>query len=155
MGGPLVANGLWEQVDEDVVFAGHRPDTVSCPPDGAREEAGSYEVQTDLCNYLAATQPALVEVRAGDTLVIDWTHSDLVSLEPAQAHLGIAIGKDPVWETTIALQPPPASVLASAYRTEAMVSEDAPSGVPVYLHIHNHGANAWRVYGIEVVPGEP
>lgn len=143
----------WQQSGEDGPFAGHRPDEVSCPPQGALLEAGAYEVQTDACNYLSATQTTLVEIRAGDTLVVDWAHSDLVSPQPAVAHLGIGIGGEVVWQTEISLQPPPNAIAAAAQRTEVVLEFDAPVGTNMYMHLHNHGANSWRFFTFELIPG--
>lgn len=152
VGGALISPELWVQSDDDGPFSGHRPPQVDCPNPAATVEAGAFEILTDECNYLAASQPSLLDVQSGDTLVIDWAHGDLVSPQPAIAHLGFGLGSEIVFETTMVLQPPPEAIAAAAMRSEVVVEFDAPQGTPVYMHVHNHGANSWRIFALDLKP---
>ncbi|MCR9162447.1 MAG: hypothetical protein ACE37F_19580 [Nannocystaceae bacterium] len=134
----------------------HTEDPFDRPPDvecdfGFGLEDGFFEVETDLCHHGAFMQPLLAPVRVGDTLDFLLLHENLVSADPdAQTHLAIAFGDDVVFETTIDI-PAEANFLDPSWTS----SVDAPAGTPVYLHLHNHGINSYRVADLSVTYAEP
>lgn len=110
-------------------------------------EDGLFEIATDGCGALSVVQPSLVAVRAGDRVhVVAW-HLGLYAPEPAEAHVGLALGEAVLWEARV---PVPS---AEAFFDETVtVGADAPEGTPLTLHLHNHGANSWRLLTVERVP---
>lgn len=122
-----------------------RPATVDCEH-GFGLEDGLFEVDTELCNWGAFTQPTLASIQAGDTVEIIMLHDTLYSEdEDAAAHIAVAIGETMIWETTIAI-PAPTGYL----RPTITVEQDFDAGTPLHLHVHNHGYNNYRVVDITV-----
>ncbi len=149
----MIDHELWERVEmpEDPIAA-HRPDDVSCGVDGAFVEVTGYEVDTSLCNYLAAWQPSLVEVRAGDRISISAFHDGLSSVDAATGHFAVLLGGEILWDQVIPIPPIPESVPATPFSAELEVDVDLPAGTPVGLHVHNHGFNTWKLLHVEVIP---
>lgn len=126
-------------------LSGDRPATVDCEH-GFGLEDGLFEVDTELCNWGAFTQPTLASIQAGDTVEIIMLHDTLYSEdEGAAAHIAVAIGEAMIWETTIAI-PAPTGYL----RPTITIEEDFDAGTPMHLHVHNHGYNNYRVVDITV-----
>jgi len=126
-----------------------RPADVQCEF-GYGLEDGFFEIETDLCNYGAFSQPILAPIRIGDTLDFLLLHENLTSTDPdAQAHVGIAIGTEIVFETTIDI-PTEASFIGPQW----VSTLDAPEGTPVHIHVHNHGINSYRVSSLTVTYAE-
>jgi len=152
---PLVDHELWQPVDApDDPVPNHRPDDVDCGPVAAYVEGTGYEIDTGLCNYLSRQQPSLVEIRAGDTLVISAFHETLASIEAGQAHFALLLGDWPVWQEFIPIPASPGVVDATPFNEQLVVEVDVPAGAPVGLHLHNHGYNTWTLLEVEVVPAD-
>lgn len=122
-----------------------RPSDDTCTL-GFGLEDGLFEVDAELCLYGAFSAPSLADVRAGDLIEAVIVHDALFSEEPgAESHLGVAIGDEVGWETTI---PIPAD--AGFLRPTWTATADAPAGTPIHFHIHNHGVNTYRLVAITV-----
>lgn len=127
------------------VLSADRPATIDCEH-GFGPEDGLFEIDTELCNWGAFTQPTLASIHAGDTVEVIVLHDTLYSEdEGAAAHLAVAIGDAMIWETTIAI-PAPTGYL----RPTITVEQDFDPGTPLHLHVHNHGYNNYRVVDITV-----
>ena len=118
----------------------HRPDEVLCGIAGWYPEADLLEVDTRFCNYAALEQPLAEPLRAGDTLSLAFHHFDLTAPEPSEGHLMLFVGQEPLFEYRVPIPAP-----GDRREVALTVAEDAPAGTPLYLHLHNHGQNNWRV----------
>jgi len=147
---PLVDLGdlaAWTPVDAaDDPLADHRPQSIDCPIAAWAEENGQLEVQTGVCNYLALAQPSQVAVAAGDRISVDLWHADLDAAEAASGHVAVLVAGELVGEATVEI-PSEAAVLHFEWRSETPI----PAGVPVLLHLHNHGYNSWTFVAIDVL----
>lgn len=125
---------------EDDPLSAHRPETVQCSNlSGWYREEQSLEVDTGECNYLAIAQPAALAAERGDELVIEFSHFDLTSAEPAQAHVAFLAGSEVLWEATWDIPRE-----ASVEELVVPLPVDIEKGTPVGIHLHNHGQNSWQ-----------
>ena len=79
----------------------HAEAAQDCSPAGYYSELGGLEVDTELCAYALLQQPILARVRAGDTLTLNWFHSDLVSAEPSTGHLLLSVDGELIYERVV------------------------------------------------------
>lgn len=129
---------------EDDPFAEHRPSWVQCEI-GFGVETGVFEVDTELCTYGAFVQRSLAPIYEGDTLELVLLHDALYAEEPATAHVAVAFGAEIAWETELPI-PSEAGQLRPTWTAPA----DVDVGTPVHLHVHNHGANNYRLVALTV-----
>lgn len=130
-------------------LATHRPATVSCDDlTSWGPEAEYVEVDTGRCNYLMISQPSLAAGKVGDRVLGRILYFDLTAPEPAEGHVAVLIGTRVIAERTVAI-PGRGDVFAF----EEILTAPLEKGDPVYLHVHNHGQNNWRLYELAVVPG--
>lgn len=118
----------------------HQPDVIECSPASFRIESEQLEVETDLCNYALVNFSLLQDVPKGTPADLLLLHTGLWAEEPATAHVALLINDVVFWEQE---EPIPASAEFFFYEGEFPV--DAQEGDTVQLHIHNHGANDWRL----------
>lgn len=136
----------WAPVEAGADPFEDRPEAVSCPAHGYRPEVTLFEVQTDVCRYGTFAQAVPVALRAGDVLRTTVWHLNLWAGEPAEAHIALRIGDVALWEVFVAIPSREA-----AYPVEVALPVDVPAGTPLYFHLHNHGANSYRLLGVEAV----
>jgi hypothetical protein len=143
---PLVVPESWGQAGAaDDPFADHRPALVQCEI-GFDVETNLFEVDTELCRYGAFVQPTLAAIHAGDELEVVLLHDALYFAEgEAVAHVAIAFGSQPAWQTELAI---PAA--AGQVRETWTAAADVEIGSPVHFHLHNHGTNNYRVVALTV-----
>ena len=142
----LIEHEAWElALPSEDPFFDLVTEPIDCPRGAYRVEGDAdeqvFEVDTGLCNYLAIVQPLLGDIRSGDVLEWSMWHLNLVSLESAEARIGVFIGGHEIWDRTVPIPGPP-----GAYLDEITVDFDAPEGAPVVIHIHNHGTNNWKIH---------
>ncbi len=126
----------------------HRPSVVNCDDLTSWGPEEDYvEVDTGRCNYLMIEQPTLVSGAIGDHVKGSITHFDLTAPESATAHLAVLIQERVVFERTIAVPGP-----ADVFSFDEILTAPFEKGEPVYLHVHNHGQNNWRLYELTLVP---
>ncbi len=135
----LVTPEAWTRSEGDDPFIGEQPAVVQCDA-GWGEEDGVFEVNTEVCDYGVFVQGALASIEEGDVLELVLVHDALFADGPAEAHMAIAVGAEIVWSETRAL-PYAADVLRPSW----VASAAQPVGAPVYFHVHNHGANSYRL----------
>jgi hypothetical protein len=124
-----------------------RPADFECPDWALRVEPAGFEVNTGDCDYLVVQQPSLAAIEEGDEITLIFRHDGLVAPTDAMAHVAFSVGDHPLWETTT-----PIPAVAQAF-TPTLVSDfAAPVGTPIYLHLHNHGANDWVISALERRP---
>jgi hypothetical protein len=124
-----------------------RPADFECPDWARRVEPAGFEVNTGDCDYLAVQQPSLAAIEAGDELTLILWHDALVAPTEATAHVAISVGDHALWETTVSI---PGA--AQAYTPTLISDFAAPTGTPIYLHLHNHGTNDWVISALERRP---
>ena len=138
----LVTPEAWARSEGDDPFVDEQPASVDCDA-GWGEEDGVFEVNTDACDYGVFVQGALASIEEGDVLELLLVHDALFADGPAEAHMAIAIGSQIVWSETRAL-PYAADVLRPSW----VASAAQPVGAPVSFHVHNHGANSYRLVSL-------
>ncbi|MFK7930794.1 MAG: hypothetical protein AB8H79_21605 [Myxococcota bacterium] len=137
---------MWQTAGVDRgPFAEHAEGALACLPTGIGPELGGFEIDTTDCPYASLEQPALARGRVGDTLVIEWWHQALAALEPSTGHLALTLEDEVIWEREVPIPNP-----AQTYRDEVELPIDIPRGTPVLLHLHNHGANTWNVFHVQL-----
>jgi len=131
-------------------YPGHRPDEVSCPSGATIVEGTTFEVDTGECGYALLEQPLRAPVKAGEAVELVFWHNDLAAVDEAEAHVVFAVDGAPWFERTV-----PIPSLATAYSEVIDVPAAADAGVPLVLHLHNHGANTWNVLRITRLAESP
>ena len=122
------------------VFPEHQPAEVTCPVTGFQVEIEQLEIQTDVCNYAIVewtTLTALPENTMLEALVL---HTGLWALEESTAHFALSINGVLFWE-----EYPPIPSDTEFFFYEAQWPEAIPKGSSIQLHLHNHGANDWKM----------
>ncbi len=146
LGTPLVHAGRWMTVDADAdPWVDERPAVIECPEYAIEVEPGGLEIDTGDCDYATLQQPALSAIAAGDEVAFIFWHNALTAESEAVAHVALQIGPHLIWEITLPI-PGPGGVHIPTMRAHF----SAPVGTPVYLHLHNHGANTWLFSTVEV-----
>lgn len=147
----LVDHNSWSPARaEPIPLRSHAPEDTRCPSSARRPTAdGVLDVDTGACRYLALEQPAQFGLRSGSTLRIRVAHLQLYDPEAhgSVAHVAIALGGTIAWERTIPIPSP-----ARAYDDHIVLSEELRAGDPIHLHLHNHGANEWKIFSLRAVP---
>ena len=121
-------------------LADHQPETIDCSVTSFRIESEQLEVETDLCNYAFVEFDLLQNVPKGTPADLLLLHTGLWAPEPASAHTALLIDGVIFWEQEVSI---PASAEFFFYEGEFPI--DASEGSSVQLHVHNHGANDWRL----------
>lgn len=139
---PLVVAEAWEPVPPDAdPFADHAgPDAIFCGERDWRVELGGLEIETTRCNHATVAQPLLTDVAPGDRLRVRVWWQTLVSPEPVEGHLVLAIDEQMVWEERVDIPGP-----ASVREVEVASPVAAAAGAVVTFHLHNHGSNSWNL----------
>ncbi len=140
----LVTPNEWSIVSATEDPFGRHEKTSICPSGSYGEENGYFEVETDKCNYLTVTQPALIALDEGETLNLVLWHLPLGGTGVAEAYVAIQIHNRVIWEKAITL---PSRALV--YQESVLITEPTSTGDPVYFHVRNHGTNSWRLLSIE------
>ena len=118
----------------------HQPETVECTASAFRLESEQLEIQTDLCNYVFLEFDLLQDLEKGTPADFLLLHTGLWAPEIATAHAALLIDGSVFWEQEATI---PSS--AEFFFFEGEIPVDAHIGDPIQLHIHNHGANDWRL----------
>lgn len=144
----LIDNAVWQLVpaDEDP-FRDLWAAQADCNPLGITVEAGVLEIQTDVCAFATVKQTALARSRNGHRLDILAYHSALFSDPEATGYIAVQIGDTLVWEQTVAI-PGDADVYANTFDMYPEIDEETP----ILFHVHNHGANSWKLAHVRLVP---
>lgn len=144
--GPLTDVERWRRVEAGEDPFADRPQTFRCNAGGHQVEGETYEVETDKCAYLTAVQPSLRAIAAGDRVESVMWHQFLVADEPAEAHLAVRLGAYVIAEARPTLPFPP-----EFYTTVWTAPADIEAGTPIYIHVHNHGANSYNFGGVRLL----
>jgi len=147
----LVSFDRWVQMDASHdPYPSHRNDEHSCDDKGILAEENTLEINTGDCGYAVVGQPLRAELEPDDWVELMMYHSALASTDPlAEGHFSLWIGEQLYWERTMAI---PSS--AEVYWIPIAIDWGAETGTMVRLHLHNHGANSWRVAYLRRLRGE-
>ncbi len=156
-GASLVDHDAWTVVEADADPFDDRPETVDCSRLAwAAEVLGeepTLEVDTTACDYLSVSQPALTDVRVGETVEAMVWHSDLVAAEDAEAHVAVAVAGAVWWEVRLPIpagEGLDASLQSRVWEAEEPIAE----GAEVVFHLHNHGQNSYNLIHVRRVTEE-
>ena len=122
------------------MFPTHQPEEVACPANGFRVEVNQLEIQTDICNYAVVEWVTQHDVPAKTTLEALVLHTGLWALEEGNAHFALSIDGELFWEESPSI---PSDTEFFFYEIEWPTA--IPAGTIVQLHLHNHGANDWKL----------
>lgn len=153
---PRALNTAWGEAarwEHDVAgvydpFSDHRPASVECPPSARVVEGEAFEIDTGACNYAVVRQVLAEPLLACEALTLTVAHFPLVALQPAEAHVAIAVGGETLWERTIPIPAPETGVFEVTLAPEQLV----PAGESLVVHLHNHGNNTWYLSSLRVGP---
>lgn len=147
----LAEGGAWERVTDaaEDPFAALRPADAVCDPSGFGVDplTFSFEVRTDVCDYLTVRQGSLVALAAGDVITVEAAHGQLAAAAPSTGTMALALDGEVVWEWTAAI---PGE--ADAVKEDVVAPRALPAGAAMHLHVHNHGANSWELVSLKVTP---
>jgi hypothetical protein len=147
----LVAPAFWQDVDAATDPFGDRPSTTQCAPGAVMAELlggePAFSVNTGQCDYVSVVQPSRQAALVGDVVKVRLWHFDLSAPEAAEAHAVVMLGDLKVLDERIAI-PQPGGLLARQVTLERAL----PAGLPVYFHLHNHGANSWSLVEVSTGP---
>lgn len=147
----LAAGAEWERETDAAKdpFAAMRPADAVCDPSGFGVDplTLSFEVRTDVCDYLTVRQGSRAALGVGDVITVEAAHGQLAAAAPATGYMALALDGEVVWEWTAAI---PGEV--DEVKEEFVVQRALPAGAEMHLHVHNHGANSWELVGLTVTP---
>lgn len=115
-----------------------RPAEAECDPYGWGEEDGVIEIDTGICHYLTLSQPLLRDLEPGERIEVDVWHLGLWAERPAEGHASVELD-GARWDAR-----PRIPSTGRAWIASFEVEERVEAGTPIFLHVHNHGANNWR-----------
>lgn len=131
----------WRLVAEGAdPWPGRPSDAPACPERAVYEETGSIEIDTDLCDWVTITAPSRHQVQLGEAVDFLFFHSALAADDPTQATMGLAFGEEIVWTLTV-----PVPSAGGFYTPDRTAPVAVREGDPLYLHVHNHGANTYQL----------
>ncbi len=123
-------------------LAAHRE--PGCALGEPRVEDGTLELETNDCVLFWVGVPLRAPVRAGEPLRLVRTHSALVARTPGDAHLRVDLDGDVLLDRAVPIPSPDAIDLDTV-----TPARDHAAGALLRVHLHNHGANNWRVVALE------
>lgn len=140
-GTELVDLSNWSMVDlENDILKEHQPEEIECDISAFAVEIDQLEIRTDYCNYAAIEFEILKDISAGTTIEALVLHTGLWALEDAEAHFAFYINGELFWEE---YRPIPSDT--EFFFEEKVIDKDIPQGSQLYFHLHNHGANDWKL----------
>jgi hypothetical protein len=114
-----------------------------CATGTPRVEDGTLELETGDCVFHWTGIPLLDALAAGEAITLVTTHSALAARTPGEAHLRIDLDDETLVDRRIPI--PSADAIDIATVT---IKEPHGTGARLRVHLHNHGANNWRVVSL-------
>jgi len=146
--GPLLDHAAWRELTPAEDPFEDRPEDVTCMPGGWGEEFGVFEVNTDECSYGTFAQELAEDLPPQALLRVTAWHLDLFAPEPAEAHVVVQLGPVTLLEENPAI-PSEEAVWDREVRLEP--GQQARAGDLILFHVHNHGANSWRLGAVDLL----
>lgn len=110
-----------------------------------------FSIQTAGCSYGTFMQPTLVDVYEGEFLDARLWHFRLIALDPAEAHVAVALGAPGSGFDARIPIPSESGVVGKTWQAP----RDYPAGTPVYFHVHNHGDNEYQLIELSTGTDDP
>lgn len=149
----LAAADAWVRISDPAVdvFAAMRPPEATCDESGLFVDpfTQTFEISTDLCDYVTVRQPSLVALDPGDVVSIHAFHYELSAPRPAEGYMALAIDGEVVWEVTVAIPAAPGPLSG-----QVTIDRALPAGADLQFHVHNHGANTWELVSVMPTPAK-
>ncbi len=121
--------------------------TSPAPCRGWGLEDTYLEINTDLCPYGTFEVPLLVDLPTGASLLATFWHASLTAPDgPASAHVAMRLGGSAIADETIAIP-----AVAEVYERTLTLAAPLAAGTPLFIHVHNHGANSYRFAPISAI----
>ncbi|MCB9738281.1 MAG: hypothetical protein H6747_03370 [Deltaproteobacteria bacterium] len=148
---PLLDHGNWELVPfaEDPFASEYAPaggDAVglpaapTCSALAVLTEGGMLEIDTDNCSFVTVRTQTLDTIRVGETQRLLFWHLYLFADPPAQGVAELRVDGKTWWRLEVEI---PAQ--EAIYKPKSVADRAIPAGSEVLFHVHNHGANSWRL----------
>lgn len=138
----------WVRLDADADPFDDMDDDATCAEHGYGAEDGVFEVETDICQYGSFAVMLPVELLPGDRITTTLWHLALWAPMRAEGHVALMAGSTMLWERHFAI---PAE--EAVHPIDVEVTEPVPVGSPLIFHLHNHGANSWRLLEVDAHRG--
>ena len=120
-----------------------RGERTRCEATDIEVEGPTLEISTAFCGHGTVAIPTTATLRAGDHATVLLYHATLTAPEPTEGVMVLRVGGADVAAEALELP------LAAATYPHDVVFDDVPVGEALF-HVHNHGANSWRVAQVEV-----
>lgn len=114
-----------------------------CVLGAPRVEDGTLELETGDCVFHWVGVPLVDSVAPGESLTLVTTHSALAARTPGEAHLRIDLDDETLLDRRIPIPSADALDIVPVTTTSAH-----GAGARLRVHLHNHGANNWRVVSL-------
>ncbi|MEY3012632.1 MAG: hypothetical protein RIT45_1367 [Pseudomonadota bacterium] len=143
---PLIDHDQWTVVPlaEDPFAtepaAADLPTPWTCAEAAVLTEGGMLEIDTDYCNFVTVRTTMQDEIRVGETVRLLFWHLYLFSDPASEGVAELRVGGETWWrlETPIPAQ-------EAIHKPKKTADRAIPAGTEILLHVHNHGANSWRL----------
>lgn len=123
------------------LFPGEGAPIVPCGVGGVILEADALEVRTALCDPADVELP-LPAFQGRTRLLGTLTHDALIA-DGGVGHVALTLDGAAIWEHEV-----PIPSAAAYVPIDVALPGDVGPHALLGLHVHNHGANAWRVHGL-------
>lgn len=139
----VIRTNTWSPLaTDDDPFALEFPEAVTaCSSSGIDLTEGLLDVDTGVCGFVSAKNSLVADIRAGETVRLTFWHLSLTAAEPAVGQMRLRVADDTLFSVDVDI--PSKEEL---YQLSTVATKDYPVGSQVFVHIHNHGANTWKVY---------
>ena len=131
------------------IFPDHQPDEIDCTANGFQVELDQLEIQTDICNNAIVEWTTQYYIPTGTNFEALVLHTGLWAPEDGNAHFALSIDGELFWEEFPVI---PSNTEFFFY--EAKWPEQVFPGTTVQLHLHNHGANDWKLGYFQPIESE-
>lgn len=148
---PLLDHATWEIVPfADDPFASEYapgagdavglPDAPTCAALALLTEEGMLEIDTDNCSFVTVRSKTIDTIRVGETQRLLFWHLYLFADPPAQGVAELRVGGQTWWRLEVDIPSQEA-----IHKPTKVAARTIPAGTEVLFHVHNHGANSWRL----------
>lgn len=145
---PWALPEAWSLVDpSNDPVVGRPMDAHTCPSEAMRLEFDVPELDTGACAWITIAAPALYGIPSGTLVRVALVHDNLIAEQPADSTFVIQTTRTVLYERTVSL-PQPAQVVDE----RVVIPEGVRTGEILYVHVHNHGANSYRLLALQPEP---
>ncbi len=127
-------------------FLSEKTDDSECYPGAEAIEGNVFEVNTTGCTFVSFQQPSLESGVAGQRIRFVHWHLDLWAPNVDTGLVSLRIGDTEVYRSEYTIPG-----LAEFVDAEWELETGFEAGVPMVLHLRNHGINSWRFGVLELL----